>query len=111
ATGAQQPVITLDDMKPSLLNMRFKVMVDLSVPRNIDPEIGDLNFVDLANMDFLTDVTDRAYREREKDIPRVKKIIDDELVDYKNWLSTQRVVPTIKALTQKFDDIREDEFE
>src|SRR5699024_3128963 len=71
----------------------------------------DLNFVDLANMDFLTDVTDRAYREREKDIPRVKKIIDDELVDYKNWLSTQRVVPTIKALTQKFDDIREDEFE
>lgn len=111
ATGAQKPVVTLDDMKPSILNPDFKVMVDLSVPRNIDPEIGDLDFVDLANMDFLTDVTDEAYRKREENIPLVKKIIDDELTDYKNWLSKQKVVPTIKALTNKFDSIREDEFE
>lgn len=111
ATAAQEPIITLDDMKPSLLTMNFKVMIDLSVPRNIDPDITSLDFVDLVNMDFLTDVTDRAYREREKDIPLVKKIIDDELTDYKNWLSIQKVVPTIKALTQKFETIRDDEFE
>lgn len=111
ATGAKQPVVKLDDMKPSLLDPKFKVMVDLSVPRNIDPEIGELDFVDLANMDFLTDVTDEAYRKREENIPLVKKIIDDELTDYKNWLSKQKVVPTIKALTNKFDTIREDEFE
>ncbi|HEX6982097.1 MAG TPA: glutamyl-tRNA reductase [Balneolaceae bacterium] len=111
ATGAKKPVITLDDMKPSLLNMKFKVMVDLSVPRNIDPQIGELKFVDLANMDFLTDVTDEAYRKREENVPLVKKIIDDELTDYTNWLSKQKVVPTIKALTNKFDTIREDEFE
>lgn len=111
ATGAKKPVITLDDMKPSLLNMKFKVMVDLSVPRNIDPQIGELKFVDLANMDFLTDVTDEAYRKREENVPLVKKIIDDELTDYSNWLSKQRVVPTIKALTNKFDTIREEEFE
>ncbi|TYP93315.1 glutamyl-tRNA reductase [Fodinibius salinus] len=111
ATGAQEPVVELDDMKPSILDPNFKVMVDLSVPRNIDPEIGDLNFIDLANMDFLTDVTDEAYRKREENIPLVKKIIDDELTDYKNWLSKQKVVPTIKALTSKFDNIREDEFD
>ena len=111
ATGAKEPIIELDDMKPSILNPSFKVMVDLSVPRNIDPEIGDLEFVDLANMDFLTDVTDEAYRKREENIPLVKKIIDDELTDYKNWLSKQKVVPTIKALTSKFDTIREDEFD
>ena len=111
ATGAKEPVVELDDMKPSILNPNFKVMVDLSVPRNIDPEIADLDFVDLANMDFLTDVTDEAYRKREENIPLVKKIIDDELTDYKNWLSKQKVVPTIKALTNKFDSIREDEFD
>lgn len=111
ATGAKEPVITLDDMKPSLLDPRFKVMVDLSVPRNIDPEIGEMDFVDLANMDFLTDVTDEAYRRREENIPLVKKIIEDELTDYKNWLSKQKVVPTIKALTNKFDSIREDEYD
>ena len=111
ATGAKEPVITLDDMKPSLLDPQFKVMVDLSVPRNIDPEIGEMDFVDLANMDFLTDVTDEAYRKREENIPLVKKIIEDELTDYKNWLSKQKVVPTIKALTNKFDSIREDEYD
>ncbi|HLR33260.1 MAG TPA: glutamyl-tRNA reductase [Fodinibius sp.] len=111
ATGAEKAVVSLDDMKPSILDPDFKVMVDLAVPRNIDPEIADLNFVDLANMDFLTDVTDEAYRKREENIPLVKKIIEDERTDYQNWLSKQVVVPTIKALTSKFDRIREDEFE
>lgn len=111
ATGANDPVISMDDMRPSIEDGNFKVMLDLSVPRNIDPTIDALDFVDLANMDFLTDVTDEAYRKREENIPLVKKIIDDELTDYKNWLSTQKVVPTIKALTNKFEDIREDEFD
>lgn len=111
ATGANDPVITMDDMGPTIEDGRFKVMLDLSVPRNIDPAIDALDFVDLANMDFLTDVTDEAYRKREENIPLVKKIIEDELMDYKNWLSTQKVVPTIKALTHKFEDIREDEFD
>lgn len=111
ATGAKEPVITPEHMELARENPAFKVLLDLSVPRNIDPEIGDLEFVDLANMDFLSDVTDEAYRRREENIPLVKKIIDDELTDYRNWLSKQKVVPTIKALTDKFDAIREEEFE
>jgi len=111
ATGASDPVITLDQMQASKEKPRFKVMLDLSVPRNIDPEIGKLDFVDLANMDFLSDVTDEAYQKREENIPLVKKIIEDELTDYRNWLNEQKVVPTIKALTGKFESIREEEYE
>lgn len=111
ATGANEPVVSMAHMKPSIKKGSFKVLLDLSVPRNIDPEIGSLDFVDLANMDFLSDVTDKAYRRREENIPLVKKIVDDELTDYQNWLSKQKVVPTIKALTNKFDSIRDEEFE
>lgn len=111
ATGAEEPVLTMDHMQPSIQKGSFKVLLDLSVPRNIDPEIAQLDFIDLANMDFLSDVTDEAYRRREENIPLVKKIIDDELTAYQNWLSKQKVVPTIKALTNKFDAIREDEFD
>lgn len=111
ATGANEPVLTMYHMQPSIHKSSFKVLLDLSVPRNIAPEIGELEFVDLANMDFLSDVTDEAYRKREENIPMVKKIVDDELTDYQNWLSKQKVVPTIKALTNKFDSIRDDEFE
>ena len=111
ATGSKEPVITMEHMQPSLQDSTFKVLLDLSVPRNIAPEIGELEFVDLANMDFLSDVTDEAYRKREENIPMVKRIVEDELTDYQSWLSKQKVVPTIKALTNKFDTIRDDEYE
>jgi glutamyl-tRNA reductase len=111
ATDAQEPVITLNEMGPAISEPHFKVFLDLSVPRNVDPQVGRLNFVDVANMDYLSDVTDKAYRKREENIPKVKEIIVEELNDYKHWLRTQKVVPTIKALTQKFEDIRQDEFD
>ncbi len=111
ATASTKPVIRSEHMHPSMERPKFKVMLDLSVPRNIDPNVATLDFVDVANMDMLGDVTDEAYRTREKEIPLVKKIVDQEFSDYKLWLNEQRVVPTIKALTQKFESIREDEFD
>lgn len=109
ATGATNPIISMKDMGPSIEKPRYKIMLDLSVPRNIDPAVASLDFVDVANMDMLSDVTDEAYKKREEEVPLVKKIIDDEFSNYKLWLSEQRVVPTIKALTQKFESIRENE--
>lgn len=111
ATGATEPVIRPEHMQPSMENPKFKVMLDLSVPRNIDPNVATLDFVDVANMDMLGDVTDEAYKKREEEVPLVKKIIEQELSDYQLWINEQRVVPTIKALTRKFETIREDEFQ
>jgi glutamyl-tRNA reductase len=109
ATGAAAPVIRPEHMLPSIENPKFKIMLDLSVPRNIDPKVAALDFVDVANMDMLSDVTDEAYKKREREVPLVKNIIEEEYSNYKLWLNEQRVVPTIKALTQKFESIREDE--
>lgn len=111
ATGATDPIITMEHMDVSVKNPRFKVMLDLSVPRNIDPEIENLHFVDVANMDMLSDVTDEAYRKREKEVPLVKKIIREELDQFGLWLREQRVVPTIKALIDKLDSIRDEEMD
>lgn len=111
ATGATDPVIRPEHMQPSMENPKFKVMLDLSVPRNIDPNVATLDFVDVANMDMLGDVTDEAYKKREEEVPLVKKIIEQEISDYQLWINEQRVVPTIKALTRKFESIREDEFD
>ena len=111
ATGAEEPIITLEEMQPSARQPKYKVLLDLSVPRNIDPSIGKLEFVELANMDWLSDVTDEAYRKREENIPQVKAIIDEEFEEFQQWISEQRVVPTIKALTNKFDNIRQSEID
>lgn len=109
ATGASEPVIRMEHMKKAMDNPKFRVMLDLSVPRNIDPVVAQLETIDVANMDMLSDVTDEAYRRREENVPLVKNIIKEEITSYGNWLSAQRVVPTIKALTQKLDAIRDDE--
>lgn len=111
ATGATEPVIKMEHMQESIKYPKFKVMLDLSVPRNIDPEVGKLEFVDIANMDMLSDVTDEAYQKREKEVPLVKKIIEEELNQYGIWLSEQKVVPTIKALIEKLDTIRDEEMD
>ncbi len=111
ATGASEPVIRMEHMGPARKNPHFKVMLDLSVPRNIDPAVGELDFVDVANMDTLSDVTDEAYRKREKEVPKVKAIIGEELDEYERWLREQRVVPTIKALIDKLEGIRDEELD
>lgn len=111
ATGAENPVVTMEHMEPSLGNPKYRVILDLSVPRNVDPDVGKLEFIDVANMDMLSDVTDEAYRRREKEVPLVKQIIREELDAYEIWLNEQRVVPTIKALIDRLHSIRDDEME
>lgn len=111
ATGSTEPVIRPEHMHISMQKPRFKVMLDLSVPRNIDPSVATLDFVDVANMDMLGDVTDEAYKKREEEVPLVKKIIEEEMSDFQLWLNEQRVVPTIKALTRKFESIRDEELD
>src|SRR5699024_8514810 len=86
ATGAPEPVITLEQMKPSIRDPKFRVMLDLSVPRNIGPEVGDLSFIDVVNIDMLSDVTNEAHQRRQKEVPLVKQIIDEELDQFGLWL-------------------------
>lgn len=87
------------------------VLMDLSVPRNIDPAVGEMQSIRLINMDMLNDRLDETYKDREANIPLVEDIIDEELNDFKQWINEQRVVPTIKALTRKLDDIRQSEMD
>lgn len=111
ATGASQPILRTGHIEAVRLsgNHQRLVLLDLSVPRNIDPEVGELTDVKLINMDMLNDRLDETYREREANIPLVEDIIDEEIEEFKKWMTEQKVVPTIKALTRKLDDIRRSE--
>ncbi|MEX0684798.1 MAG: glutamyl-tRNA reductase [Balneolales bacterium] len=104
ATGAETPVITESHVRG--MKGKKKVLLDLSVPRNIDPMVGDLPDIELVNMDMLSDTTDKAYKKRQKNIPLVEAIIEEELDGYKKWLDEQKIVPTIIALNNKMEKIR-----
>lgn len=107
ATGANQPVLKPEHFPDSI--EAEKVLLDLSVPRNISPEVEQITGIRLANMDQLSDATDETYKQREDSIPAAHQIIDEEFSAYIQWLKEQKVVPTIVALTQKFDAIRQEE--
>lgn len=107
ATGAPEPVITRDHLDAT--DTSCKVFMDLAVPRNVDPGISVNSHVLVINMDMLNDRLDATYKERHANVPLVEAIIDDEIADFAKWLNEQRVVPTIKALTRRLEDIRQDE--
>ncbi len=110
ATGANTPIIT-DELIPQNLNGKRRIMLDLSVPRNIDPALDTHPSIEVVNMDMINETTDEAYRKREENIPKVEAIIGEELDAFGEWLNEQEVVPTIRALDAKLEDIRQAELQ
>jgi glutamyl-tRNA reductase len=84
-------------------------IIDISVPRNIDPGINDLDNVYLYNVDDLQGVVDANMFERQKEAEKAEKIIEEELASFLKWQSSLDSVPTIVALREKADEIKREE--
>jgi len=108
ATGANMPILNVAHI-PN--DGKHRVFLDLSVPRNIDPDVGEMPNVELANMDDLENETDEARNKRKESVPKANQIIRAELLEYRQWLDEQAIVPTIKALTEKLEFIRQQELD
>ncbi len=87
------------------------LIIDIGVPRNIDPRTKELDNVFLEDMDSLAMVSKTNYERRLAEIPKVHKIIDEELHNFIAWVQSQEVTPTIKLLRDKFEEIRFQEME
>ena len=86
-------------------------LIDISVPRNIDPKINDLDNVYLYNIDDLQGIVDANMFERKKEAERAEKIIEEEIGPFLKWLSSLDSVPTIVALREKAEEIKREEIE
>ncbi|GAB6153522.1 glutamyl-tRNA reductase [Desulfosporosinus burensis] len=86
---------------------RPMLLIDIAVPRDIHPEVGDIPFVTLFDIDDLRGVIDRHHQERELAALNAEKIIDEEMGHFLKWHNSLFVVPTIVALQQKGQKIKE----
>jgi glutamyl-tRNA reductase len=84
-------------------------VIDLGVPRNIDPQIKELENIFLYDLDTLNTMIDENLQHRNAEIPKVDAIILDVLAELTQWYSTLEVNPTITALTQFMESIRQEE--
>ena len=86
-------------------------IIDIAVPRDIDPTISNLPGVTLYDVDDLQNVVDSNLAERKLAAIAAEEIIEDKLDEFMKWLSTQFVVPTIIALKNKTEVIKENELQ
>ncbi len=109
ATGAQKPTFTSDILKDG--PQKKRLLLDLSVPRNIEREIADLSDVTLIDMDRLNELQDETLERRKKSLPKAMTIINLHIMEFDYWMEMQRIVPAIKGIKKKMHEIRDKELQ
>ncbi|MGP1909196.1 glutamyl-tRNA reductase [Metabacillus sp. JX24] len=103
STGSSDFVITKEMMAPAEKMRKGKplFMVDIAVPRDLDPALDELESVFLYDIDDLQGIVDANLQERQKAAEEIGLMLEAEIVAFKQWLGTLGVVPVISALREK----------
>jgi glutamyl-tRNA reductase len=107
ATGAQEPILDQKRMERVLKRSGRgpKVLVDISNPRNIHPRVGDLDRIFLYDLDALESIAEQNRARRRKEIPKVEGIVAEEVDRFLAWYDSLEMVPVIRALRGRFEEI------
>lgn len=113
STGAPNYVVKHDMTAKVMKERRHKpiFMIDISVPRNIDPGVDKIDNVYLYNVDDLQGVVDTNVQERQQEAAKAEEIVSQEVETYLQWERSLDAVPTIVDLREKVEDIRKRELE
>jgi glutamyl-tRNA reductase len=113
STGASDYVVTKEQLAPVLQKRKSRplFMMDIAVPRDLDPRIGELSNVFLYDIDDLEAIVDNHLAERRKEAVKIEKMIDAELLAFEQWTKTLGVSPVIRALQTKAGLIHEETME
>jgi glutamyl-tRNA reductase len=111
STSADNFILSYDDFKPVAKHRTGSpiLLIDIAVPRDIDPRIGKLGNVFLKDIDDLNAIVDANFEKRKAQIPIVKHIINQEVSHFLSWYYALQLVPTIQDLEEKYEKIRTDE--
>ena len=108
STAADSFVLTAADIHAVLRQRKYRPMflIDMSVPRNFDPSINDIDNVYVYDIDDLGGVAQVNRDERGREAEKAEGIVEEEVDAFWKWLTTLEVVPTIVALREKMEGIR-----
>lgn len=111
STGASNYVLTPAIAREALELRRNRpaFFIDISVPRNIDPAVGEIPNLFVFDMDDLEAVVASNIREREREAERAELIVESEVMQFQQSLRAQTIGPALGALRRKFQDVARDE--
>lgn len=113
STTSPNNLISLEDGKSIAKARRGKplVIIDICVPRNVDPRVGEINGIFLFNIDSLEELVRRETGEQRTATEAANKIVTDEVQGFRRRLLAERVIPTIVAVRQRLEELCQQEVE
>ncbi|WP_085523209.1 glutamyl-tRNA reductase [Tuberibacillus sp. Marseille-P3662] len=113
STGARDTIVdqTMMERVSKQRKGRPLFMVDIAVPRDLDPAIHDCDDVFLYDIDDLQDIVASNLEQRKAEAEKIDTLIDEQRVAFKQWMDTLDAVPVIAAMRQKAMDIQSETME
>jgi glutamyl-tRNA reductase len=113
STGAPHYVVTKEMVSGAMKGRsgRPLFLIDIAVPRDIEPTVNDVGGAYLYDIDDLNGVVESNLDERMKEARRAEAIIEEEMAEFGAWLEGMEVVPTIAAIRTRAEKIRQAEYE
>ena len=104
-TNASNKLIEFKDIH-ELDSIHPVLFMDLSVPRNIDQKIKNIEFVTLLTIEDIDNIIQKYKQKRKSELPKAIKLIDGFVIDYLQWFDDLNVTPTIANLKNHYDRIQ-----
>jgi glutamyl-tRNA reductase len=113
STAAPHPVIRRETVEQAMgsRGRRPLLIIDIAVPRDVDPTAGRVENVHLYDIDDLERVAEANRQRRRQEIPKVEAIVREELDDFMTWFQSLQVLPTVTELRDWAHDIRQTELQ
>jgi glutamyl-tRNA reductase len=105
STGASIPTVTKQHLKEG----QQLLILDLSMPENVDIAVKEIEGITLVNVDELSKITDKTIEIRKGEIPHAEAIISKYKSEFNDWLSHRKFVPAVNALKESLQLIQQDE--
>jgi glutamyl-tRNA reductase len=113
STGSPDFILSYDKTKEVIHKRGSKPLfiIDIAVPRDVDPKVNTLPNLFLYDIDSLNLVVDKNRKKRMEEIPKAQRIIQEETKNFMDWYESLQYKPLIQSLCLMFEDIRKEEVE
>jgi len=111
ATGATEPVLTRRRVEDIMRARRRRPLfvIDIALPRDVEAEVGNLDQVFLYNIDDLQTIVHENMARRAGELAHAEAIVEEEVARFASWMQSREIIPTVVALRQRFESIRQSE--
>lgn len=105
ATGAPHPIVKIEDFPKE----REMVVLDLSIPNNVDKRVGEKTNIELIDVDLISQHIRETIEQRRKEIPKAEKIIKEMSKDFLDWEKKRKLAPNIHSFKSMLKNMERNE--